>query len=312
MFKYILKRIVYMFITLFIVISITFFLMHIIPGDPLASLGRNLPEQIKQNYYAKYGLDQPLIVQYGKYIKRLILHGDFGESLTYPGRSVTKTIQIYSPVSGRLGGQALIIGFTIGIIFGVIAAFKRNKWPDYLVIFLAIVGVSVPSFVIAALLQYYFTVKHTIFPTIGWGSFKHTVLPTIALCFGSMATYARYMRTNVLDVIGQDYILTARAKGVTGARLVWKHIIRNAIIPAITILGPQIAAIFTGSFVIESIFGIPGLGFNYVSAINDRDYTMILGQTNFFTFLFIFSLLVVDILYVVVDPRIRLTGSKEK
>lgn len=294
-----------MFITLFIVVSITFLLVHTMPGDPLSSLGRKLPEQIRANYYAKYGLDQPLYVQYFKYIKQII-HGDLGESLCYPGRTVGGIIKTYAPVSGRLGIQALIIGVTLGICFGILAAYKRNTWPDYIVMILAVLGISVPSFVLAAFLQYRYTVVHTTFPTIGWGSFKHTVLPTIALCFGSLATYARYMRANVLDVLNQDYLLTAKAKGVTGLRLVWKHVIRNAILPAITILGVQIATIFIGSFVIESIFGIPGYGLNYITAINNNDYTMVLGQTNFFTFLYILAILVVDILYGVIDPRIRL------
>ncbi|WP_066507139.1 ABC transporter permease [Abyssisolibacter fermentans] len=311
MLKYVIKRIIFMFITLFIVVSITFFLINLIPGDPLASMGRNLPEQIKANYYAKYGLDQPLYIQYFKYMKQLIFHADLGESLCYPGRSVSGIIKTYSPVSARLGIQALCIGVILGIVFGIIAAYKRNTWPDYIVMILAVLGVSVPSFVLAAFLQYRYTVVHNWFPTIGWGSVKHTVLPTIALCFTSLATYARYMRANVLDIVNQDYLLTAKAKGVTGLRLVWKHVIRNAFLPAITILGVQVAMIFVGSFVIENIFGIPGLGFNYVSAINDRDYTMVLGQTNFFTFLYISSLLVIDILYGVIDPRIRLGKGKK-
>ncbi|MFD3156107.1 ABC transporter permease [Haloimpatiens sp. FM7330] len=311
MFKYILKRIGYMLVTLWIVTTITFMLVHVIPGDPLASMARNLPEQIKANYYAKYGLDQPVIVQYGHFMKNLVLHGDFGESLAYPGRGVTDTIKKFSPVSGRLGIQAIAMGFCIGVFLGIIAAFNRNRWPDFIVMFIAIVGISVPSFVLASVFQYFFTVKHQWFPTTGWGTFKHTVLPSIALSFGSIATYARYMRASVLDVLGQDYILTAKAKGVNKISLVWKHVIRNAILPAITILGPQIAGIFVGSFVIENIFAIPGLGFNLVSSINDRDYTMVMGQTIFIAALFIFALLIVDILYSLVDPRIRISGESK-
>ncbi|HCQ89993.1 MAG TPA: peptide ABC transporter permease [Clostridium sp.] len=310
MLKFTLKRFGYMLVTLFISITITFMLVHAIPGDPLASMARNLPPQIKANYYAKYGLDQPVIIQYGKFISNLVLHGDMGESLAYSGRSVGKTITSYAPISARIGGQAILIGFTIGVILGILAAFKRGRWPDYLVMFIAILGISVPSFVIASLLQYFLTVKWIILPSTGWGQFKHTILPTIALSFASIATYARYMRANCLDVIGQDYILTAKAKGVSKLSLVFKHVIRNAILPAITLLGPQIANIFIGSFVVESIFAIPGLGQYFVSSISDRDYTMVMGQTIFISALFIVSLFIVDIVYGLVDPRIRVSNSK--
>lgn len=309
MLKFTLKRFGYMLVTLFISITITFMLIHAIPGDPLASMARNLPPQIRANYYAKYGLNEPVIVQYGKFISNLVLHGDMGESLAYAGRSVGKTIASYAPISARIGGQAIALGFTIGVILGILAAFKRGKWPDYLVMFIAILGISVPSFVIASLLQFGFTVHWMILPSTGWGEFKHTILPTIALSFGSIATYARYMRANCLDVIGQDYILTAKAKGVSKLSLVFKHVIRNAILPAITLLGPQIANIFIGSFVVESIFAIPGLGQYFVSAISDRDYSMIMGQTILVSALFIVALFVVDIVYGLVDPRIRVSNS---
>lgn len=309
MLKFTLKRFGYMIMTLFIAASITFMLIHAIPGDPMASMGRNLPEQIKANYYAKYGLDKPLITQYGMFIKNAI-KGDLGESLSYPGRSVTETIKKSAPISARIGGQALLVGVSIGILMGILAAFKRGKLPDYLVMFIAILGISVPSFVVASLLQWLFTVKFMILPTTGWGEFKHTILPTIALSFSSIATYARYMRANCLDVIGQDYILTAKAKGVSSASLVFKHVIRNAILPAITLLGPQIAGIFTGSFVIESIFSIPGLGQYFVSAVSNRDYSMIMGQAVFVSALFIIALFLVDILYGLVDPRIRVSKKR--
>ena len=309
--KYIFKRIGYMLLTLWIVITLTFFLMHSIPGDPLAHMAKRLPEQIRQNYYEKYGLDQPVIVQYGKFMKNLITKGDLGESLRYPGRSVTETIGNHSAVSGRLGFQAIAIGIPIGIILGIIAALNRNKWPDYLVIFIAMLGVTIPVFIIGALLQYGFTVKLEWLPTTGWGKLKHTILPSIAMAFGSIATYARYMRSNVLEVLGQDYILTAQAKGVSPFNVVRKHVLRNSILPAITILGAQIAGVFTGSFVIEKIFSIPGLGSYYITSINDRDYTMIIGTTVFYAALFIISQLVVDLLYGVVDPRIRVSKNSK-
>ncbi|MBU5310773.1 ABC transporter permease [Tissierella carlieri] len=309
--RYILKRIGYMLLTLWIVITLTFFLMHSIPGDPLAHMAKKLPEQIRINFYKKYGLDEPVIVQYGKFMKNLITKGDLGESLRYPGRSVTETILKNAKVSGRLGAQAIALGITIGITLGIIAALNRNKWPDYLVMFIAILGITVPVFIIAALLQYTLSVKFELLPTTGWGKFKHTIIPTIAMCFGSIATYGRYMRSNVLEVINQDYILTAQAKGVSPFNVVRKHVLRNAILPAITILGPQIAGIFTGSFVIERIFGIPGLGSYYITSINDRDYTMIIGTTVFYAALFVISQLVVDLLYGVVDPRIRVSKNSK-
>lgn len=311
MLKYVSKRLLYMIITLWVVITITFFLMHAMPGDPLASLARELPPQVKANYYAKYGLDKSVPQQYVLFLKNLC-RGDLGESLKYPGRSVTDTIAKHAPVSGRLGIQAIAIGVVVGIVLGIIAAFKRNRWPDHLVMFIAILGVCLPSFVLAALLQYVLSVKFELFPTAGWGTGKHTVLPTIALCFGSIATYARYMRSSVLDVINQDYILTAKAKGISEFNLIIKHIIRNAIIPAITILAPQIANIFAGSFVIESIFAIPGLGSNLVDSINNRDFSMIMGLTIFYCALYIISLLIVDILYGIVDPRIRLSDDVQE
>lgn len=304
MLKFTLKRFGYMLVTLFIAASITFMLIHAIPGDPLAADARKLPEQVRINYYAKYGLDQPLINQYGKFMKNAV-QGDLGQSLVYPGRSISKTIAKHAPVSAQIGGQALLIGVTIGLTLGILAAFNRGKVVDYIVMFIAILGISVPSFVVASLLQLGFGVKLGWLPITGYEGFKYTILPTIALSFSPIAVYARYMRANCLDVIGQDYILTAKAKGVSKLSLVWKHVIRNAILPAITILGPQIAGIFTGAFVVENIFSIPGLGQYFVSAVSDRDYNMVMGQAIFVSALYIISLFFVDIVYGLVDPRIR-------
>lgn len=309
--KYILKRVGYMLLTLFIVATITFFLMHTIPGDPLASMARKLPEQIKINYYERYGLDQPIFVQYKMFIKNAVLKFDLGESIRYPGRSVTETVGKHALISGKLGIIAIALGVSIGIFLGIIAAFNRNKWPDYLVIFIAIAGISIPSFIIAALAQYFLTVKFKLLPTFGWGAPKHYVLPVLVMCLGSVATYGRYMRSSVLEVINQDFILTAKAKGVSGFNIVRKHVLRNALLPAITILGSQVAGVFMGSFIVEKIFGIPGLGSYYISSISDRDYTMILGTTIFYAALFIFSQLIVDILYGIVDPRIKFPKEEQ-
>ncbi len=310
MLKYILKRVGYMFVTLFIVITVTFAMIHSIPGDPLASMARALPEQTKQNYYAKYGLDKPKTEQYVIFMKNL-LHGDLGESLRYPGRSIADTVVQNSKVSGTVGGVALVFGIAVGITLGVVAAMNKNKWPDYIVMFIAILGVTIPVFVLSALLQYFFTVQHVWLPTTGWGKPKHIILPALVLSFNTIATYARYMKSNMLEVMNQDYILTAQAKGVDSFHVITRHVLRNAILPCITILGGQIAGIFTGSFVVEKIFGIPGLGFYYVTSINDRDYTMILGTTIFFAVLFVVAQLLIDILYSVVDPRIRVSGGSK-
>lgn len=307
--KYLTNRILSMIITLLIVITGVFFIVRLVPGDPLASMARNLPDQVKQNFYARYGLDKPLFSQYIAYMKQLF-YGNMGESLVYSGRTVIGIIKNAAPVSARVNIQALIFGVGSGLILGLIAACKKGKWPDYLVMFIAVAGISVPSFVMATTLQYYFTVMFKVFPTIGYraglSGFKYTVLPTIALSFGSIAVYARYFRASVLEVLSQDYILTARAKGVSGFRMAWYHIGKNSLLPVITILGPQIAGIFIGSFVIESIFGIPGFGQVYVEAINNRDFTMILGQTILLNGLYIVSLFVVDLVYGLVDPRIKI------
>ena len=303
--KYIIKRIGYMFLTLFIITSATFFLMHSIPGDPLAYMAKNLPEQTKENYYAKYGLDKSKGEQYLIFMKNLITKGDLGESLRYPGRSVSKTISENSRVSAVPGGLALLFGLVIGISLGIVAALNKNRWPDYLVMFLAIIGITIPVFVMAALLQYLFTVKFQLLPTTGWGEPKHIVLPVIVMCFGTIATYARYVKSEMLDVMGQDYVLTAEAKGVNRFHVIKDHVMRNSFLPCLTILGGQIAGIFTGAFITEKIFGIPGLGFYYISSINDRDFTMIIGTTIFAAAIFVISQLVIDIAYCILDPRIR-------
>ena len=309
--KYILKRFAYMLFTLFCITAATFFLMHSIPGDPLSYMAKKLPEQTRINYYAKYGLDKSNVEQFGIFLKNVVTKGDFGESLRYPGRSVTDTILKGSAVSAAVGFQALIIGVAIGIALGIVAAYFRNRWPDYLIMFLAILGVTIPVFVFASVMQYLFTVKYRLLPTTGWGGLREMVLPVITLALGSIAGYARYMKSSVLEVINQDYILTARAKGVSEFNILRRHVLRNAFIPALTLLGPEVAAVFTGAFVTEKMFGIPGLGFYYVSSINDRDYTMIIGTTVFYAILFVVIQLVVDILYGVVDPRITLTKAED-
>lgn len=303
--KFIVKRIGYMLVTLFIVVTATFFLMHSIPGDPLAHMARNLPEQTRANYYEKYGLDKSTSEQYLIFMKNLVSKGDLGESLRYPGREVTDTLITNASVSAQPGGMALLVGITIGILLGIVAALNKNRWPDYIVMFIAILGITVPVFVLASVLQYFLSVKMMILPTTGWGSWKNVVLPVIVLSFGTIATYARYVKSNMLDVMGQDYILTAEAKGVSKFNVIKSHVLKNAFLPCMTLLVGQVSGIFTGSFVVEKIFGVPGLGFYYINSINDRDYTMIIGTTVFAAALFVFVQLIVDIAYSMMDPRIR-------
>ena len=305
--KYIIKRIIYMLITMLSITAATVFLMHSIPGDPLSYMARNLPEQTRENYYATYGLDKPVFEQFIIFMKNLLTEGSLGESLRYPGRSITDTILQNSQVSVVPGGLALVFGLIIGVVLGIIAALKKNKWPDYVVMFIAIVGITVPVFILASLFQYVFAVRLQILPTQGWGQPENIVLPAVVMSFGTIATYARYVKSNMLDVMGQDYILTAEAKGVSRFNVIKKHVLRNAFLPCITLLGGQISGIFTGSFVVEKIFGIPGLGFYYISSINDRDYTMIIGTTIFAAGLFILAQLIIDIAYSLLDPSIRVS-----
>ena len=305
--KYILKRILYAVIALFVVSTIAFFAVRMIPGNPIEAMTEKLPDENRQQVFEQYGFDKPIMEQYKLFFKELFTEGDLGESLKYRGRKVTDTIASYAPVSGLLGAEAIAIGVISGIILGIVAALNRGKWLDYLVMFIAVVGIAVPNFVLASCFQYFLTIRFHLFPTTGWEGFSYTVLPALALSFNSTAKYARYMRANCLDVLNQDYIITAKSKGMSKFRLIRKHVLKNSILPIITLLGPQIALMFGGAFVIERIFAIPGLGSYFVSSVTDRDYTMVMGQTIFIAALYILSVLIVDILYGFIDPRIRVS-----
>lgn len=314
MLKYILKRTGLMLVTLWIITTITFVLIDSMPGDPIGAKAKKLPPATEAAIRAKYGLDKPGYVRYVNYLGNLV-KGDLGESIQWPGKSVNDMIKQQLPASARVGLQAVAIGLTVGLILGIIAAFNRNTPVDYLVIFISMIGISIPSFVLAVLLQLFFGGNGL--PTVGWSNtnnpffadFKYTVLPSVALAVGSIASYSRFMKTSVLDVINQDYILTAKSKGVSRIPLVFKHVLRNAILPVVTMLGPSIAGIITGSLVIEQIFAIPGLGRELYGAINYRDYTVIMSLVVVFAALYIISLLVVDIVYAFVDPRIKVSGE---
>ena len=305
--KYILKRILYAVIALFVVSTIAFFAVRMIPGNPIEAMTEKLPDEIRQQVFEQYGFDKPILEQYKLFFKELFTEGDLGESLKYRGRKVTDTIASYAPVSGLLGAEAIAIGVISGIILGIVAALNRGKWLDYLVMFIAVVGIAVPNFVLASCFQYFLTIRFHLFPTTGWEGFSYTVLPALALSFNSTAKYARYMRANCLDVLNQDYIITAKSKGMSKFRLIRKHVLKNSILPIITLLGPQIALMFGGAFVIERLFAIPGQGSEVDSSVTDRDYTMAMGQTIFIAALYILSVLIVDILYGFIDPRIRVS-----
>lgn len=308
--KFIIRRILVGLFTLFIIVSLTFFLITLAPGDPIMAKCQQMSESARVVAIAKYGLDKPVLVRYGIYMKNLILHGDLGESFIYVGRSVQDTIQKTAPISAKIGGIALLIQVFIGVIIGTFAAMNREKVTDQVIRVAVVLAICVPSFVFASLLQYYIAFKLKWLPIFGWGKPEHYVMPVIAMGIGGLAGYTKYMRNSTIGVMNEDYIVTAKAKGVTKGRLIRKHILRNALIPVITMLGPSIAAIFGGSFILESIFGIAGMGSSYVKAVQDSDYSLILGQTVFFAAIYIIALIFVDIMYGIVDPRIRLARDK--
>ncbi|GAA0766812.1 ABC transporter permease [Clostridium subterminale] len=304
MIKYILKRLGISVVTIFIVITATFFLMRLMPGGPFDG-EKPLPPEIKASLEAKYGLDKSLGEQYSMYLKDL-LKGDLGPSMKYKGREVQEIIGYSFPASAKLGGVAVVISLAFGILLGIVAALKYNKWPDTICMVLATLGVTLPSFVIATLLMYIFGVKLSLVPITGLDSWKSYILPSIALAGYSIAFISRLARSKLLEVLKSDYIRTAKAKGVNGRRIMFKHALRNTLIPIVTYVGPLIAGILTGSFVVEKIFAIPGLGREFVTTITNRDYTTILGVTIFYSTLLILCNLIVDIMYVIIDPRIKL------
>ncbi|MEW8966553.1 oligopeptide ABC transporter permease [Exiguobacterium alkaliphilum] len=305
--RYLLQRLTYGLITFFLIATFTFFLMDLLPGSPYQNQEKLTETQI-QILNERYGLNDPLPVRYATYMGNLV-QGDLGVSFRTANRPVTDLIMERIGPSAQLGLQALILGTLGGLLLGILAAIRHNTIADYGAMFVSVIGISVPSFVFAALLQYYVGVKWGILPVAFWDSPAHTILPTIALSLGVTASIARFVRTEMLEVTGQDYVTLAKAKGLTGNAIVWKHMVRNAIIPAITILGPMTAALLTGTFVIEKIFAVPGLGELFVTSITLNDYSVIMGTTLFFSAIFILIILLVDLLYGVVDPRIRLGGD---
>ncbi len=309
MLKYVLNRFVMAVITLWAIISITFFLMHAIPGNPFSNEGNKMPKVVYENLLKQYGLDKPLSEQYVVYLSNVIRF-DFGRSMKSEVETVNDMIERGFPVSAQIGLQGLLIAIILGPLLGTLAAIYQNKAPDYIATIIAILGVSVPSFVLGALFIQLAS-RTRLLPIGGWGTFAHTILPSLALSFMSMAHIARLMRSTMLEVLNQDYIKTARSKGVAKAVVIIKHAVRNAILPIISTLGTSATNLLVGSFVIEKIFGIPGLGRFLTTSITNRDYPLIMGITIFYSFVLICMIFIVDILYMVVDPRIKLTKGGE-
>jgi len=304
---YILRRLGYMALTLFLIATLTFFLMKMLPGTPL-KMDDKLTEEQKEIVLEKYGLNDPLPVQYVRYMGNL-LQGDLGTSFKFDNTPVTKLLMDRIGPSVILGLQAIVLGTLIGVLLGLTAAIFHNGFLDYTSTIISVLGTSIPSFVFAGLLQYVFAVKYEILPVALWGEFKHTILPTIALAISPMATAARFVRTEMVEVMNSNYITTARAKGVSRPAIVFKHGLRNALIPLITVIGPMAIGLMTGSMVIEQIFAIPGIGEQFVTSVTVNDYATIMGTTLLYAFGFVAIILVIDILYGIIDPRIRVAGG---
>ena len=305
---YIIKRIFNAFIVLWIVITITFFLMHAIPGGPFTA-EKSLPPYVLHSIEERYKLNDPLYKQYGDYLCNLV-QGDLGPSFKYPGRSVNDIIKDGFPVSFKLGIEAILIAIIIGIPAGILAGVKKDKWQDRAVNFFTTLGVAVPSFVVVALLIYVLSTKLHLLPAAMWNGWQYEIMPALALSGMPMSFIARLTRSSMLDILSQDYIKTARAKGLSWSKVLIKHALPNSLIPVVTYLGPMTASILTGSFVIETIFAIPGLGQYFVTSIYNRDYTVILGVTIFYSVIVIVLNMVVDLLYPLLDPRIKIGEEK--
>lgn len=308
LFKFIIKKICILIFSLFLVASFTFLLLQVIPGDPFAQ-EQAVPEEILKSMRAHYGLDQPWYVQYFKYLKGIVTW-DLGPSFKYEGRSVNDIIKDGCPVSFVLGLEALTIAIVFGISLGAIAAVKRSTYPDHLAMIFAVIGISVPNFILATFLQYLFSMKLGILPVARWGTFAQSILPAVSLAALPMAFIARLTRANMVEVLEQDYIMTARSKGLDIFRILFKHVLKNSLLTVVTYLAPLCSSVLTGSFVVEKIFGIPGLGGWFVTSITNRDYTVIMGVTMFYSIVLMSAVFLVDLLYYFLDPRIKLIPSK--
>jgi len=306
---YTLKRLLQGLVTIWFIATATFIAMHAVPGDPLRG-ERLANEEIRANLMARYGLDQPLWDQYLIYMGNMA-RGDFGISFTQQNRRVNDIIREHFPVSATLGILAIAFAAFGGIVWGALTALYRNRLPDTVIMFLVIVGISVPSFVVAALSQLVLVnvnawLGFSLLPVAGWGGLRHMIVPSMVLGLGTMAYLTRLMRSSMLEITSSDFIRMARAKGLPPTRIFLKHQLRNAILPVVTVLGPAIAAITTGGFVVELVFAIPGLGRYFVQAVQQLDYTVIMGTTVFYGAFLVFMVILVDLVYGLIDPRVRL------
>ncbi|MFR3994249.1 MAG: ABC transporter permease [Turicibacter sp.] len=317
MFKYILKRLGYMAVTLFLVLTVNFLLLQLLPGSPFD--GEKKTEAQIAILEEKYGMNDPIPVQYARYLKG-VFQGDFGTSFKLQNQEVTDLVLTRIPYTIKPGALALLIGIIIGITLGAIAAMKRNSWADHMITIISVLGVSIPSFVLAAFLQYFICTKLGWLPVIYqpaeemrgvtmWDEFKSLILPAISLSVPVIASLMRYMRSELIEVLNTDYILLARAKGLTKAQVIVHHALRNALIPVITVIGPMVVSIMTGSLVVEKFFGVPGLSNLLLNSVTMKDQFLTLGIAFFYAFLYVIVILIIDLLYGVIDPRIRLAGG---
>jgi oligopeptide transport system permease protein len=309
MLRFILRRFIYLVITLWMIVTVTFVLMHNLPGDPFANSEKMSPQQ-RALLAKEYGLDQPVMVQYERYLLN-VAQGDLGVSFAYPTRKVTEIISQSFPASAELGLESTIFSVIMGLIFGVTAALKHNKTWDYIAMFIAILGVSVPSFVLGPILQYVIGVKLELLPAALWNGPENRILPALTLSFLTIALTARMMRTSMMDVLNTDYIKTARAKGLSKWSVINRHTFRNAIMPVISVLGPIVVNVLTGTLVVEQVFAIPGLGKYFVQAVYSNDYTLIMGLTIFYSVILVVVIFLTDIAYGLIDPRIRLSKGRK-
>jgi oligopeptide transport system permease protein len=305
--KYVLRRFVYMLITLWVIITATFFLMKLLPGNPFGEVAAKLPPENLKILREQYGLDKPEWQQYLQYMGHAI-QGDLGVSYQFPTRTVVSVIKQSFPASLELGIESLIFAVIVGLLLGIVAALKHNKWGDYTAMFIALIGISVPAFVIAPLMSYLFGNYWHILPAGLWKGPEYRIMPALALSFGTIAILARMMRASMLEVSSLDYIKTAKSKGLSIRKVVTTHMLRNAILPVVTILGPIAVNVITGTLIIETVFSVPGLGYQFVSSITTLDYTMITGLTIFYAAILIVVMFLTDIAYGFIDPRIRMSG----
>lgn len=303
MMRYLLKRLAAILVALWVIITVTFFLMKAVPGDPFTQ-EKALPKEILQSLYEHYKLNDPWYVQYVNYLKS-ILTWDLGPSFKYKSRTVNDIINSGFPISATLGLEAMAIAIGFGVFLGTLAALKQNHLQDYVAMVIAALGISVPSFILAAFLQYLFAIKLDLLPVARWGTFQQSILPAISLAALPTAFIARLTRANMMEVLSMDYMKTARAKGLSERAVLLKHALRNAILPVVTYLGMLTANILTGSFIIEKIFGIPGLGQWFINSITNRDYTVIMGITVFYSMILLGAIFFVDLIYGWIDPRIK-------